>query len=121
MSTYLHRYVSRLYVHNTSVVSLFSLKLFVNCIGTWYITDDNQKIRFKNMDIKRALVDGLQSNPKYIPVWFRYDKQGSLFNDRCLSDNKFYYFYRSELNVISESVQVNCFVDLVLHLIDANC
>ncbi|XP_060593376.1 histidine N-alpha-methyltransferase-like [Ruditapes philippinarum] len=57
------------------------------------------------MDIKSALVDGLTSEPKYIPVWFRYDKQGSLFNDKCLSDNKFYYFYQSEVNVLSCSAQ----------------
>ncbi|XP_045158354.2 histidine N-alpha-methyltransferase-like [Mercenaria mercenaria] len=57
------------------------------------------------MDIKTALIEGLQSNPKYLPVWYRYDKQGSLYNDKCLSDNKFYYFYKSELNVISTSVK----------------
>ncbi|KAL4236036.1 hypothetical protein ACF0H5_004422 [Mactra antiquata] len=57
------------------------------------------------MDVKQKLIEGLQSNPKYLPVWYRYDKQGSIYNDRCLSDNSFYYFYRSEKNVISRHVE----------------
>lgn len=52
-----------------------------------------------------SLLEGLQTTPKYLPVWYRYDKQGSLYNDKCLTDNSYYYFYKSEINVISECVQ----------------
>lgn len=53
-----------------------------------------------------SLLEGLLTTPKYLPVWYRYDKQGSLYNDKCLTDNSYYYFYKSEINVISECVQV---------------
>ena len=58
------------------------------------------------MDVKQALIKGLQSTPQYIPVWYRYDKQGSEYNDRCLEENKFYYFYSSEISVIKQHVKV---------------
>ena len=58
------------------------------------------------MDVKQALIKGLQSTPKYIPVWYRYDKQGSEYNDRCLEENNFYYFYSSEISVIKQHVKV---------------
>ena len=58
------------------------------------------------MNVKETLVKGLQSAPKYIPVWYRYDKQGSVYNDRCLEENKFYYFYSSEITVIKQHVKV---------------
>lgn len=61
------------------------------------------------MDVKSKLIEGLQSDVKYLPVWYRYDKDGSLFNDRCLSDNKYYYFYQSEINVISKYVEVSIY------------
>ena len=58
------------------------------------------------MNVKEALIKGLQSTPKHIPVWYRYDKQGSVYNDRCLEENKFYYFYSSEITVIKQHVKV---------------
>ena len=64
------------------------------------------------MNVKEALIKGLQSTPKYIPVWYRYDKQGSEYNDRCLEENKYYYFYSSEISVIKLHVQVSHFFTL---------
>ena len=59
------------------------------------------------MNVEGALIEGLKSVPKYIPVWYRYDKQGSEYNDRCLDENKFYYFYSSEISVIKQHVKVS--------------
>jgi len=58
------------------------------------------------MDEINALRSGLLACPKYIPVWYRYDKQGSEYNDRCLSDNKYYYFYTSEVNLLKQRCKV---------------
>lgn len=57
------------------------------------------------MNVENALIKGLQSAPKYVPVWYRYDKQGSEYNDRCLDENKYYYFYSSEVNVLKQHVK----------------
>ncbi|XP_033730540.1 histidine N-alpha-methyltransferase-like isoform X2 [Pecten maximus] len=57
------------------------------------------------MDNAAALRVGLTSTPKYLPVWYRYDKAGSVFNDRCLSDNTYYYFYRSEISTLSANIE----------------
>lgn len=59
------------------------------------------------MDVTSALKQGLESSPRHLPVWYRYDKQGSIYNDRCLSDNKYYYFYSSEVAVLKEKCQVS--------------
>ncbi|XP_033730553.1 histidine N-alpha-methyltransferase-like isoform X3 [Pecten maximus] len=60
---------------------------------------------FVPMDNAAALRVGLTSTPKYLPVWYRYDKAGSVFNDRCLSDNTYYYFYRSEISTLSANIE----------------
>ncbi|XP_033759606.1 histidine N-alpha-methyltransferase-like [Pecten maximus] len=52
------------------------------------------------MDMKKELLAGLMSTPKYIPGWYIYDKEGSRLNDVCLKENKNYYFHRCELNVL---------------------
>lgn len=57
------------------------------------------------MDIKSQLTQCLQAPVKHLPVWYRYDKQGSIYNDRCLYENKFYYFYDSEIASITKNVQ----------------
>ena len=69
------------------------------------------------MDVKEVLRKGLlQSTPKYLPVWFRYDKDGSVFNDRCLELN-YYYLYAAELSVLDSEIQVIflfCYFSLLL-------
>lgn len=71
------------------------------------------------MDTEAALREGLTSTPKYIPVWYRYDKAGSIFNDRCLSDNTYYYFYSSEMHILSNKIkEILPDVSEVPHLVD---
>ncbi|WAR23855.1 EGTD-like protein, partial [Mya arenaria] len=57
------------------------------------------------MDVKAALVSGLTSDPRRLPVWYRYDNQGSIFDDLYSSENKDYYFYSLETEVLSNNVQ----------------
>lgn len=57
------------------------------------------------MDVEEALRTGLTSSPKYLPVWYRYDKQGSLYNDRCLTENPHYYLYEAEISLLRENIQ----------------
>ncbi|XP_060065963.1 histidine N-alpha-methyltransferase-like [Ylistrum balloti] len=57
------------------------------------------------MDTKDALRAGLRSTPKYLPVWYRYDKAGSVYNDRCLMENTFYYFYKSEISILANNIK----------------
>ncbi|KAH3840111.1 hypothetical protein DPMN_113554 [Dreissena polymorpha] len=56
------------------------------------------------MDVRRVIAEGLQMRPPRLPVWFRYDMHGSLYNDKCLK-NQHYYFYRSEVAVLSSNIQ----------------
>ena len=56
--------------------------------------------------MRQSLIKGLQSIPKHIPLWYRYDKQGSKYFDVCCKENKFYYFYPSEISVIKQHVKV---------------
>ncbi|XP_069122359.1 histidine N-alpha-methyltransferase-like [Argopecten irradians] len=71
------------------------------------------------MDTESALRSGLTSTPKYIPVWYRYDKAGSIFNDRCLSDNTYYYFYSSEMYILTSNIkEILPNVSEVPHLVD---
>jgi len=48
---------------------------------------------------KKIIRDGLLSSPKYIPQWFRYDKNGSMYNDECLACPH-YYFHRSQIALL---------------------
>ncbi|XP_021364013.1 uncharacterized protein LOC110457185 isoform X2 [Mizuhopecten yessoensis] len=57
------------------------------------------------MDTAVALRAGLASTPKYLPVWYRYDKAGSVYNDRCLSENTYYYFYKSEISILERHIK----------------
>ncbi|KAK3582683.1 hypothetical protein CHS0354_031093 [Potamilus streckersoni] len=63
------------------------------------------------MDIADAVRQGLTSSPRYLPVWFRYDNIGSILNDKCLTDNKYYYFHKSELDIIQRYIN-----EMVCHL-----
>ena len=68
------------------------------------------------MDVEEALRTGLTSSPKYLPVWYRYDKQGSLYNDRCLKENPHYYLYEAEISLLRENIQVYVYLKTkVLH------
>ncbi|KAH3698988.1 hypothetical protein DPMN_073934 [Dreissena polymorpha] len=58
------------------------------------------------MDVKRVIAEELQMRPPRLPVWFRYDMHGSLYNDKCLK-NQHYYFNRSEVTVLSSNIQVS--------------
>ena len=49
---------------------------------------------------------GLTSKQKYIPVWYRYDKDGSIYNDRCLAENEYYYFDRKEASILKQIAKV---------------
>ncbi|XP_069122360.1 histidine N-alpha-methyltransferase-like [Argopecten irradians] len=57
------------------------------------------------MDMKKVLVTGLTSTPKYLPGWYRYDNEGSRLNDLCLHENENYYFHRCELSVMKTHLQ----------------
>ncbi|XP_021364017.1 uncharacterized protein LOC110457187 isoform X2 [Mizuhopecten yessoensis] len=57
------------------------------------------------MDTAVALRAGLTSTPKYLPVWYRYDKAGSVYNDICLSENTYYYFYKSEISILERHIK----------------
>ena len=63
------------------------------------------KIQVGAMDVKDVLRKGLQSTPKYLPVWYRYDKEGSIYNDKCLEEGS-YYLYPAELSVLKAEVEV---------------
>ncbi|KAL3872585.1 hypothetical protein ACJMK2_035800 [Sinanodonta woodiana] len=63
------------------------------------------------MEITDAVRQGLTSSPRYLPLWFRYDKTGSILNDKCLTDNKYYYFHKSELDIIQRYID-----DMVCHV-----
>ena len=58
-------------------------------------------------DDEKAVIKGLQSNRKYLPNWFRYDKQGSIYYDMCLENDEFNYFNKSQVNVLSQNVEVS--------------
>ena len=58
------------------------------------------------MDVKEALRTGLTSSPKFLPLWYRYDKQGSLYNDMCLTENPYYYLHKTEIVLLKENLQV---------------
>ena len=49
---------------------------------------------------------GLTSKQKYIPVWYRYDKDGSVYNDRCLAEDEYYYFDRKEASILKQIAKV---------------
>ncbi|KAL3872582.1 hypothetical protein ACJMK2_035797 [Sinanodonta woodiana] len=71
------------------------------------------------MDIRDAVRQGLTSSPRYLPVWFRYDKTGSILNDRCLTDNKYYYFHKSELDIIQRYIdEMVCQVKFPCSIVD---
>ncbi|XP_021359803.1 uncharacterized protein LOC110454493 isoform X2 [Mizuhopecten yessoensis] len=55
------------------------------------------------MDVRKAILFGLTTSPKYIPGWYRYDEDGSKLNDKCLEDTD-YYVHRSELNVMQTKI-----------------
>ncbi|XP_060063238.1 histidine N-alpha-methyltransferase-like [Ylistrum balloti] len=77
------------------------------------------------MDMKKELLIGLKSTPKYIPGWYRYDKEGSRLNDICLEKNQNYYFNRCELSVlethISNMVTVNAENTALIDMGSGNC
>ena len=56
--------------------------------------------------IKQELTNGLTSVPMYIPTWYRYDVEGSRLNDMCITNSKWYYFHRHEVNLLKENLQV---------------
>ncbi|XP_052271518.1 histidine N-alpha-methyltransferase-like [Dreissena polymorpha] len=56
-----------------------------------------------NMD--QQILKGLTSTPKYVPLWFRYDKQGCIFDDDFITGNPYYYLHRSDLDVLSTNIQ----------------
>ncbi|XP_033730891.1 histidine N-alpha-methyltransferase-like isoform X2 [Pecten maximus] len=66
----------------------------------YHLTYSSTRLMTTRMDTRKELLDGLKSTPKYIPSWYRYDKEGSRLNDMCLQENENYYFHRCELNVL---------------------
>ncbi|XP_060081504.1 histidine N-alpha-methyltransferase-like [Ylistrum balloti] len=56
------------------------------------------------MDMKKEVGIGLQSTPKYLPAWYRYDNEGSRLNDMCLEKNENYYFHRCELGILKTHI-----------------
>ncbi|KAL3872583.1 hypothetical protein ACJMK2_035798 [Sinanodonta woodiana] len=71
------------------------------------------------MEITDAVRQGLTSSPRYLPVWFRYDKTGSILNDKCLTDNKYYYFHKTELDIIQRYIdEMVCHVKFPCSLVD---
>lgn len=52
-----------------------------------------------------ALIKGLTSNPKYIPAWFMYDKEGSRLNALCIEHSEDYYFHRCEVELLKDIVE----------------
>lgn len=61
------------------------------------------------MDVKDMLLHGLFNNQKYIDMSFRYDNQGSVYDQKCADLEEFYH-YRSEKAVILSNVKVNVIV-----------
>ncbi|XP_033729599.1 histidine N-alpha-methyltransferase-like [Pecten maximus] len=56
-------------------------------------------------DLKRTLVTGLASSPKYIPCWYNYDDVGSRLQQESGEINKDYYLTRSQISFLEQSVQ----------------
>lgn len=52
--------------------------------------------------IKAELLKGLSANPVYIPVWYRYDEEGSRLNDICMEQCKWYYFHHFEMKILND-------------------
>ena len=59
------------------------------------------------MDIDKIVLEGLSSYPKYLPSWYRYDKQGSILNDICIEQSNWYYFHRFEEKLLKQITRVS--------------
>lgn len=73
------------------------------------------------MDVKDRLLQGLLSSPKYIDISFRYDNQGSVYDQECADLEEFYH-YRSEKDVILSNVKdVVSHLDIPLKVFELGC
>ncbi|XP_069120797.1 histidine N-alpha-methyltransferase-like isoform X2 [Argopecten irradians] len=76
------------------------------------ISREYRVVGLEDMDVKNELLSGLTSTPKYIPGWYRYDKEGSRLNDLCLQENENYYFHRCEMNILKANLKSMCSSDV---------
>ena len=58
------------------------------------------------MNVEETLRVSLQSTPKYIPVWYLYDKVGSAARETWMKGNDYYYTYRQEMFLLKEHIRV---------------
>ena len=58
------------------------------------------------MNVDEKIRTGLQSTPKYIPVWYLYDKQGNVYAERLRKENPYYYMLQQEMLLLKGHVQV---------------
>ncbi|XP_033754836.1 histidine N-alpha-methyltransferase-like [Pecten maximus] len=56
-------------------------------------------------NLKRILVSGLTSNPKYIPTWYNYDEVGSRLLQKSVEINRDYYLRGSEKEFLEHRSQ----------------
>ncbi|XP_060073484.1 histidine N-alpha-methyltransferase-like [Ylistrum balloti] len=57
--------------------------------------------------VKQSLINGLNSCPKYIPTWYKYDLLGSELEHDCRDSekNKDYYLYRCMVSCLQANIQ----------------
>ncbi|XP_065940879.1 uncharacterized protein [Magallana gigas] len=73
------------------------------------------------MDVKDLLLQGLLNSQKYIDISFRYDSQGSVYDQECADLEEFYH-YRSEKAVIHSNVKnVVSHLDIPLMVFELGC
>ena len=58
------------------------------------------------MNAEETLIKGLTATPKYIPMWYFYDKQGLEIFYKIQRDNCYYYMHSSEMTLLNQHVQV---------------
>ena len=68
------------------------------------------------MGIKDLLLQGLNSDPKYIDLSCRYDKQGSKYDEEC-TNLEDYYHYKAEEDIVRTFAAVSTSRSMLLFIV----
>ena len=68
------------------------------------------------MGIRELLLQGLNSDPKYIDLSCRYDKQGSKYDEECTNVED-YYYYKAEEEIVRTFAAVSTSRSMLLFIV----